>query len=207
MTYTIQPGDSLWAIAAVHLGSGDRWPEIAAANRIHHPDLIRAGDTLEIPAGAEYSAAADTLAAETIGPAAAPLALALAPGWFISSGFGPRSFPGVAPHFHSGVDLAGMAAGSRIEARAPVRVALSAIDPHGYGHYSIVEAAGGGSWLFGHLDRPGAAAGSLIEAGGLIGLIGSSGFSTGPHLHLEYRPRGMGAAAADPTGHYRIDTL
>ncbi len=50
-TYTVQDGDSLWAIAESHLGDGDRWPEIAALNPevAEHPELIYAGTELVLP--------------------------------------------------------------------------------------------------------------------------------------------------------------
>jgi hypothetical protein len=55
--YTVRPGDSLWSIASAHLGSGERWPEIVAANRgravgeslSRDPRLIRPGWRLEVP--------------------------------------------------------------------------------------------------------------------------------------------------------------
>ena len=76
-TYTVVAGDTLWGIAARHLGAGDRWPEIAAASRVHHPDLIHPGQVLTIPTDGAHAAAADTLAAETIGPEGAGLVLRL----------------------------------------------------------------------------------------------------------------------------------
>lgn len=50
-TYTIKPGDTLWAIAARFLGSGREYPAIAAANDIANPNLIFPGTILTIPAG------------------------------------------------------------------------------------------------------------------------------------------------------------
>lgn len=47
--YTVQPGDTLWAIAASQLGDGARYGEIAAANGIGNPDSIQAGQSLLIP--------------------------------------------------------------------------------------------------------------------------------------------------------------
>ncbi len=51
-TYTVQPGDSMWAIAQEHLGDGNRWMEIYKANKEligKKPDLIHPGYVLKIP--------------------------------------------------------------------------------------------------------------------------------------------------------------
>ncbi len=47
--YTVMKGDSLWKIAEATYGDGERWPEIAKANALHHPDLIHVGTELELP--------------------------------------------------------------------------------------------------------------------------------------------------------------
>jgi len=51
LEYVIQPGDTLWGIAADHYGSGTRYPRLVEANplTITDPDVIRAGDILRIP--------------------------------------------------------------------------------------------------------------------------------------------------------------
>lgn len=49
VTYTVQSGDSLWAIAESHYGDGNRYNDIAAANGISNPDLIHPGQVLTIP--------------------------------------------------------------------------------------------------------------------------------------------------------------
>lgn len=48
-TYTVQPGDTLWAIAEQFYGDGNRYPEIAGASGIDNPDLIQPGQLLTIP--------------------------------------------------------------------------------------------------------------------------------------------------------------
>ena len=58
--YVVQPGDTLWALAAAHLGSPYRWPELFDLNRgrsepggkLVDPNLIHSGWTLQFPAGA-----------------------------------------------------------------------------------------------------------------------------------------------------------
>ncbi|GEM34331.1 putative mannose-specific lectin precursor [Nocardia neocaledoniensis NBRC 108232] len=48
-TYTVEPGDTLWAISERFYGDGNRYQEIAAASGIDNPDLINAGQVLTIP--------------------------------------------------------------------------------------------------------------------------------------------------------------
>lgn len=48
-TYTVQSGDTLWAIAEQFYGDGNRYPEIAAASGVDNPDLIQPGQVLTIP--------------------------------------------------------------------------------------------------------------------------------------------------------------
>ncbi|MDR3659674.1 MAG: LysM peptidoglycan-binding domain-containing protein [Mycobacterium sp.] len=48
-TYTVQSGDTLWAIAEQFYGDGNRYPEIAGASGIDNPDLIQPGQLLTIP--------------------------------------------------------------------------------------------------------------------------------------------------------------
>ena len=207
-TYTVVAGDTLWGIAARHLGAGDRWPEIAAASRVHHPDLIHPGQVLTIPTDGAHAAAADTLAAETIGPEGAGLVLRLPGGWFVSSRWGWREFAGYQCHLHTGHDLAGMANGTPIRLGGAARVHLSGHNTGGYGHYVVIKTADGARWLLGHLAQPGPHAGATIEAGQALALVGSTGASTGPHIHLERWPAG-GAdwkSAVDPAGLYRVET-
>ncbi|WP_245549902.1 LysM peptidoglycan-binding domain-containing protein [Gordonia effusa] len=49
MKYTVQPGDTLWKIAGMHYGDARRYRAISAANKIADPDVIAAGQVLEIP--------------------------------------------------------------------------------------------------------------------------------------------------------------
>ena len=91
-------------------------------------------------------------------------------------------------HFHSGIDLA--APLDRPVQSAAEGVALVANRPNGYGLYVIVAHGGGISTLYGHLHATGLQSGQRVAAGDLVGLLGSSGLSTGPHLHFEVRRNG-----------------
>ncbi len=59
-----------------------------------------------------------------------------------------------------------------------------------YGKYVVVDHGGGWSTLFAHLDAQWVVPGQRVDQGQLIGLLGTSGGSTGPHLHFEQRSNG-----------------
>jgi len=79
--YTVRPGDSLWAVSASELGSGNDWPELWEANRdrpepggqvLDDPSLIRPGWTLAVPTAAEEAASAPPAGPPTSAPPAQP---------------------------------------------------------------------------------------------------------------------------------------
>ena len=92
-------------------------------------------------------------------------------------------------HFHSGVDLAAPL-DTRIYAATGGRAAV-ARERGGYGLYIIVVHDPRLSTLYGHLDLPLVQPGDLVAAGQPIALMGSTGNSTGPHLHFEVRIAGV----------------
>ena len=117
----------------------------------------------------------------------------------ITQGFGPSPYAyeppfGQYPHFHTGVDLAA-AENSPILAAADGVVMLVARDPWGYGNYIVISHSGGLATLYGHLNAVTVAVGESVLQGQQIGLEGSTGISTGPHLHFEVR---IGGAPVNP---------
>ncbi|MGH7722941.1 MAG: M23 family metallopeptidase [Candidatus Dormibacteria bacterium] len=109
--------------------------------------------------------------------------------------FGPSSYPfepafGGYPHFHTGIDLAGPM-GSPILAAADGVVAAADVSTVGYGNHIIIAHAGGLLTLYGHLEAMMVKVGDVVKAGQLIGLLGSTGNSTGPHCHFEVRISGQ----------------
>jgi len=112
----------------------------------------------------------------------------------ITQGFGPSPYAieppyGQYAHFHTGIDLAAPV-NSPIFAAADGVVALVGRDPWGYGNYIVISHGGGLATLYGHLNAVGAAMGQSVLQGQQIGLEGSTGLSTGPHLHFEVRVGG-----------------
>jgi len=92
-------------------------------------------------------------------------------------------------HFHSGIDLAGPL-GTPIYAATAGTVTLGR-ERGGYGLYIVLTRDPRLSTLYGHLDWPLVHAGDVVAAGQVIGLMGSTGNSTGPHLHFEVRIAGV----------------
>ena len=117
-----------------------------------------------------------------------------APGADITSTFGTRRDPllGTAA-FHSGMDFRG-ATGDPIRATAAGKV-ISAGRNGGYGNMVEIEHAGGLSTKYAHMSRIDVTEGQMIAAGDVVGAVGSTGRSTGPHLHYEVRRNG---AAINP---------
>jgi murein DD-endopeptidase MepM/ murein hydrolase activator NlpD len=127
--------------------------------------------------------AAGIAAAVTTAPADSGTPLSL-PDGRLSSPYGWRRDPFTgASKFHQGIDVA-MAYGQDVRAAAAGRVAFAG-DWGSYGTAVVIEHAGGRETRYAHLSSTGVQAGDLVEVGQVIGQAGSSGRSTGPHVHFE----------------------
>lgn len=114
----------------------------------------------------------------------------------ITSYFGNRYHPILHfTRFHAGVDI-GAGWGSPIVAAADGQVAAAGW-AGGYGREVQIAHGGGLVSLYGHMSEIIAQPGSFVRRGQLIGYVGSSGLSTGPHLHFEVR---MGGNPVNPLG-------
>ncbi|MEM1484805.1 peptidoglycan DD-metalloendopeptidase family protein [Oscillospiraceae bacterium PP1C4] len=109
----------------------------------------------------------------------------------VSSNFGYR-FSG--SDFHTGIDITGSGAyGASIVAANTGTVAFvnTAVTPgYGYGKYLIVDHGGGISTLYAHCSAITASVGQTVSRGEKIAEVGSTGWSTGPHVHFEVRLNG-----------------
>lgn len=113
----------------------------------------------------------------------------------ITSPFGERKNPmGAGDDFHPGIDIAADE-GTPISAAAPGRV-VSAGPDGGYGNSIVVDDGNGMTTRYAHCSQIYARIGDLVSAGQQIGAVGSTGHSTGPHLHFEVR---LNDKAVDPT--------
>jgi murein DD-endopeptidase MepM/ murein hydrolase activator NlpD len=109
----------------------------------------------------------------------------------ISQPFGPSTFwfepaYGGYPHFHTGIDLVAPFGAPAYAADDGI-VALVGSSSSGYGNYVVIAHAGGLDTLYGHLSTALVTVGQAVTQGTVIGLEGSTGNSTGAHLHFELR--------------------
>jgi murein DD-endopeptidase MepM/ murein hydrolase activator NlpD len=104
----------------------------------------------------------------------------------ITSPFGERKNPmSGGDDFHPGLDIAADQ-GAPIAAAAAGRV-ISAGPDGGYGNLIVVDDGGGITTRYGHCSQIFARVGEIVSPGQTIGAVGSTGHSTGPHLHFEVR--------------------
>lgn len=237
VTYTVQPGDTLTAIAQAHSTSVD---SIAYINGIRSPDRIRPGEKLQFIANASglvvRVSGGDTLSGLSLkyGVPVATLVQAnhlsdpdhLAPGqalilpgavpaarpvlansraitfrWplkgRVTSGFGWRIHPITSlEEFHQGIDVAAP------EGTPILAAASGTISSQGwcgnYGRLVTIDHGDSVETRYGHLSGYALEKGREVSAGQVIGYVGTSGLSTGPHLHFEIR---IGGEPSDPRDH------
>lgn len=110
----------------------------------------------------------------------------------ITSPFGPRTYKyngKTVSSNHKGIDI-GAPSGAKIVASNGGKVVTSAYNANGYGNYVILDHGGGKMTVYGHMSKRGVSVGQSVTKGQQIGLVGSTGRSTGPHLHFEIRING-----------------
>ena len=110
----------------------------------------------------------------------------------ITSPFGPRTYTlngRKVSSNHKGIDI-GAPSGAKIVASNGGTVVTSAYNAGGYGNYVIIDHGGGKMTVYGHMSKRGVSVGQSVTKGQQIGKVGSTGRSTGPHLHFEIRING-----------------
>ncbi len=134
--------------------------QVAAANKARFPNTVFGTGQLVYPCDAE-----------------------------ITSGFGWRIHPILGySRFHSGIDF-GASYGSTIRAADSGSVIFAGWYG-GYGYAVIIDHGNGISTLYGHTSKLYVAEGQPVQPGDAIAAVGSTGLSTGPHLHFEVRKDG-----------------
>lgn len=161
--HQVAEGETLFRIAKRH---GVEVAEIQRANGLAS-DMIRPGQLLVVPGGQGEDAGL-SLGGTYIWPVLAP----------VSSNFGPRW-----GRNHNGIDLAANQ-GDEIKASREGEVWVAGQVP-GYGQTVILVHDDGSRTLYAHCSKLLVKAGQRVTQGQVIALVGSTGQSTGPHLHFE----------------------
>jgi murein DD-endopeptidase MepM/ murein hydrolase activator NlpD len=158
--------------------------DLSAAQESYLETLVR-----ERQAELEAQREAARRAAGIVGPETAPGILAWPVTGTITSPFGYRNNPfGGGMEFHQGLDIAAPM-GTTVRAAAGGTV-ISAGWYGGYGNYILIDHGGGMATGYGHLSQIFVSAGQQVAKDQPIGAVGSTGMSTGPHLHFEVRMHG-----------------
>ena len=97
--------------------------------------------------------------------------------------------PGAYQRVHTGLDMAAPY-GTPIYASRSGVVTTAGWSRFGYGIHAIIDHGGSVETLYGHISRLAVRSGQWVERGQLIGYVGSTGWSTGPHVHFEIRVAG-----------------
>lgn len=122
--------------------------------------------------------------------------------WVLTQRFGCTGYVlepalGGCPHFHSGVDLAAPGDTPVMAVMAGVVEVFPPAGPGGgYGLHVLVRHAGDLATMYAHLAAVAVSDGAAVAAGAVLGYEGSTGLSSGPHLHFEVRRAGV---PVDPT--------
>lgn len=110
----------------------------------------------------------------------------------LTSLYGPRTHPITGKYNnHTGIDIPAPG-GTNVTAVQGGIVVTSAYAPKSYGEYVVIAHAGGVTTLYAHMQRGSRRVkeGDAVDQGQIIGLVGTTGSSTGNHLHLEYKVNG-----------------
>jgi LysM repeat protein len=180
--HVVKEGDTLASIAKKYEGNAD---EILSYNQLATADDLTVGSTIIIPGGNMHTAPVQqTTKKSSSAKGTAPKSTN---GYFSNPLPGSVETQGI--HGYNGVDLAGVSVGTPIRAAAAGEVIVSRSSGWngGYGSYVVVKHGNGTQTLYAHMSSVAVAVGDYVDAGETLGGVGSTGKSTGPHLHFEVR--------------------
>ena len=181
MLHIADMGDTLWSIANAY---GASVATIMTANSKGSEDLS-IGEKLFIPGGKKPQSSERQLArAENPVSRSVVQRFAMPTVGELSSGFGYRW-----GRLHSGIDLANDI-GTKVRASRAGRV-IYAGWYSGYGRTVVIEHDQGYTTLYGHLNESIVRDGQYVQGGQVVAYMGSTGDSTGPHLHFEVQKNGV----------------
>lgn len=179
--HVVKDGETLSSIAKKYEGDIE---EILAYNQITDEASVTVGDTVVIPNGEMHSAPKQKTASAQ--PVSVSGGVSVGASGLTHPVPGARRTQGI--HGYNGVDLAAPA-GTAIRAAADGEVIVSKSSGWngGYGNYIVVKHANGVQTLYAHNSENYVGVGAYVSQGEVIGAVGSTGKSTGSHVHFEVR--------------------
>lgn len=197
IVYKVRPGDTIYSIAE-KFESNPQGIVDFPFNTFSDDEsfAIVVGQTLIVPDGVMPDAAPATVPryANVLTPDAGSVA---ASGSFVWPAFGRMTQP--FRWYHKGIDIANKSGGSILAADGGT-VVVSGWTNVGYGYHVIIDHGNGYQTLYGHMSSLSVVSGQRVARGAILGQMGSTGRSTGVHLHFEIR---TGSGNVDPLGYLK----
>lgn len=195
VVHIVKKGDTLARIAQNY---NAKTQDIIAYNGMASGGVLSVGKELVIPAGQRPASAVVVTPTQTLSRTTSPISQIVAPPPSVEAPAGsgyvwPTSSKHINQYFglrHTGVDIHGKIGYPNYAARAGKVIKSQCGWNGGYGCYIILDHGGGVTTLYGHNSKLLVSVGETVEQGQTIGLLGSTGRSTGPHLHFEVRING-----------------
>ena len=182
--HTVQKGQTLASIVKKYEGNLD---EVLAYNNLESADDISEGDEIIIPGGKLHQKKVASKTRKSATPTKSTGSVATA-GYFTNPAPGAVKTQGI--HGYNAVDLAsrgGVAIPIVAAAAGEVIVSKASGWNGGYGTYVVIRHNNGTQTLYAHMSADYVSKGQYVAKGQQIGLMGSTGKSTGTHLHFEVR--------------------
>jgi len=178
--HIVKKGDTIASIAKKYKGDST---EIALFNDLHLDGVLVAGTEVVIPNG-EITTPPASKKSSTLAKGGKGVTNYV--GYYMRPIKGGRRTTGI--HGNNGVDLA-TSAGSNVYAAASGTVIISRASGWngGYGNYVVIKHNNGTQTLYAHLQNVSVGTGTQVGQGDVVGHVGSTGKSTGNHLHFEIR--------------------
>ena len=171
--HTVKSGDTLESLAKKYKADLD---EIISYNNFSAGAKLGVGDVVIIPDGT----------VSITQTAVKPTSTTVSAGYYMRPISGGRKSQGL--HGYNGIDLAA-SVGTPVMASAGGKVIIARPSGYngGYGLYVVISHSNGTQTLYAHLSRVNVSVGNTVNKGEVIGAVGNTGRSTGPHLHFEVR--------------------
>ncbi len=181
--HTVKSGDTVQSITKLYKGDLD---EVLQYNNLSKSSKLAIGDIVVVPDGEITAVSPSSNKSNNTGVGSKGSIIPTYQGYYMRPIVGGIKTQSI--HGHNGIDLAS-ALGTPIMASADgeILIARGSGWNGGYGSYVVIKHANGTQTLYGHMSSVSISAGSHVEQGQIIGRMGTTGKSTGVHLHFEIR--------------------